>query len=102
MSSRVLNALLGAAPVRLWALIGAGPPLTAGAAALAWIIWRGDWPVALAARRLDILGFSLYGALGLIGVIVVSLASVKVRAQGVAGASLEIDGDEFGGRPPTA
>lgn len=94
MIGRIWTGLTAAAPIRLWALLGAGPPLTAAAAALVWIVWRGGWPAALAAKQLEILGFALYGALTLIGVIVVSLASVKVRAQGVGGTSLEIDSDE--------
>ena len=100
MIGRVWRALIAAAPVRLWALIWAGPPLTLGASWLAWIVWRGGWPAALAGKQLEILGYALFAALGLIGVIVVSLASVKVRGQGLGGTSIEIDGDHDD--PPAA
>lgn len=88
------RALLAAAPVRLWAMIGAGPGLTAFAAALVWIVWRGPWPAGLAAQQLTILGWALWIVLAVIAVIIVALASARVKAAGPGGASLEIDGGE--------
>ena len=96
MALNPLPAMFTSAPVRLWALILAGPPLTLFAAGLVWIIWKGPWPAALADMQLTILGRALLISLALIGVIVVALAAVKVKATGVGGTSLEVDGD----RPP--
>lgn len=90
------RAMLRAAPVRLWALILAGPPLTLFAAAIVGIIWKGPWPNHLAGDQLTILGRALFIALALIGVIVIALAAVRVKATGVGGASLEVDGDHDG------
>ena len=52
--------------MRLWALILAGPPITAFAAWMVTIIWKGPWPVALAGQQLMILGWSLWILLGLL------------------------------------
>lgn len=86
-------ALIKAAPVRLWALIMAGPPLTVFAAGLTVIVWRGPWPDALAGQQLSILGYGLFIALALIGVIVISLAAVKVKGSALGG-SFEVEGDD--------
>jgi len=90
---RHLNPLTRLAPLRLWALIGGGPVLTAAAVALVMIVWQGDWPIELAARRLDYIGWSLLIVLSLIAVIIVTLAAVRVKASGPAGTGLEIDAD---------
>ena len=100
--SRLWTALLKAAPLRLWALLSAGPALTAGAIGLVGIIWKGEWPLALAAKRLDFLGWSLLIVLFLIAVIVVALAAVRVKGAGPGGTRFEIDAsdenDQDGGR----
>lgn len=93
MSAKLFPAMLRAAPVRLWALILAGPPLTLFAAGLAGIVWKGPWPTTLAGMQLTILGRALFIALALVGVIVVALASVKVKATGLAGTGFEVEGD---------
>lgn len=95
----VARQLLLAAPIRLWALILAGPPLTAFDAWLVWIIWRGGWPEALAGQQLEILGGLAFGHVVLVGVIVVSLAAVKVEAETKLG-RLMIDGDGQPDPPP--
>lgn len=93
MIARLWRALTLAAPVRLWAMILAGPPLTAGAGGLAWIVWRGGWPGYAAKQQLDILGAALLAVLAIIAVIIIALASVSVRASGPGGTSFEVDGD---------
>jgi hypothetical protein len=76
----VLRQLLLAAPIRLWALILAGPPLTMLAV---WIVWlvRYGWEDGQAQQQLEILGLALYGALGLLAIVMVSLAAVKLEAE---------------------
>lgn len=92
--SKLWHALLRAAPLRLWAMIGAGPALTMGAGWLAWVIWRGGWPAEMAGKQLDFLGFALLGVLAIIAVIIVTLAAVRVKGSGPGGLSLEIDADD--------
>lgn len=98
MIARLWSACLSAAPLRLWALILAGPPLTGFAGVLVWAAWFGPWGADRQEQQLTILGFALYGCLGIIAVIIVSLASVSVKAQGPGGTSFEVDGD---GKDPT-
>lgn len=100
MISRLWNAALRAAPLRLWALMAAGPALSAAAVGLVFIVWRGDWPEALRGKQLDFLGWSLLLVIGLIGVIVVTLAAVKARVSGPGGSGFEIDGSRYEGRQP--
>jgi len=87
----VTRQLLLAAPIRLWALILAGPPLTG---LLAWSVYlvRYRWPADRAQQQLEILGLAIYGLIALIAVIVVSLASVKLEAETKLG-RLSIGGD---------
>jgi hypothetical protein len=78
--------------VRLLALFGAGPALTVTAAALTLIVWKGGWERALQIRQLAVLGWALLANWLLLGVVVVALASVKVKGQAPGGAGFEIDG----------
>lgn len=91
MIARIWDALIKAAPVRLWALILAGPPLTIFSAGLVGIVWRGPWPDRLAGQQLTILGYALFIALAVIAVIIIALASVKVKGQGPGGLNFEVD-----------
>lgn len=77
----VWKALLLAAPIRLWALILAGPALTGLWAWAIWIIWRGGWPEKMAALQLQILGGLAFMMSIAVMIIVVSLAMVKVEAE---------------------
>ncbi len=94
MNLNPFPAMLKAAPVRLWALILAGPPLTVFAAGLVGVVWKGPWPAALAGQQLSILGHALLIAMALIGVIVIALAAVKVKATGLAGTGFEVEGND--------
>jgi hypothetical protein len=76
----VLHELLLAAPIRLWALILAGPPLTGLAAWLVYLV-RYGWPTGTEVQRLEILGWALFGVLGLVAIIVVGLALVRLEAE---------------------
>lgn len=88
--SSAWNAAFRVGNLRLWAIIGGAPFLTGMAAWLVHII-RTGWPDDRAEQQLSILGYALFGVLGLVAVIVIALATVKVRATTPAG-SLEVGG----------
>lgn len=94
MPGRAWRGALRAAPLRVWAMIFAGPALTVAASGLTLIVWRGPWPAELAGKQLDFLGWTLLAVVALIGVIVAALAAVKVKGAGPGGLSLEIDGGD--------
>jgi len=77
----VWKSLLLAAPIRLWALILAGPALCALELALILILWRGGWQVEHQALQLKLLGGLAIFQAASVMVIVVSLAAVKVEAE---------------------
>lgn len=85
MISRVWRALLTAAPVRFWAMVGAAVALTFIAIWMVWIVWHGGWPLAQAPRQLDIIGKALWLVLGMILLIVLALTLQRLSASGVWG-----------------
>lgn len=85
MIARFWRALLAAAPVRFWAMVGAAVALTAMAAWIIWIVWHGGWPLSQAGRQLDILGKALWLVLAGILLIVLALTLQKLSASGVWG-----------------
>lgn len=93
MLRRWIRFALRAAPIRLWAIILAAPVLTVTAVALTLIVWRGGWPVSLAPKQLEILGWTLLANWALIGAIVVALCAVKLKASAPNGINIEIDTD---------
>lgn len=92
-ATRFIAMLRTGAPIRFWAMVGAAVAMTIFAAALVWIVWRGGWPPAQASRQLDILGKSLWLALVMILVIVVSLTNQKFSAKGLGG-SIDLSGQD--------
>lgn len=86
--------VLHAAPVRLWAMILAGPPLTAYSIWIVMLIWRGPWSPGMEHDRLEILGRALFCLYALLAIIMVSLASVRVKATGPGGLAFEAEGDD--------
>jgi len=78
--------------LRLLALFGAGPALIVTAAALTLIVWKGGWDRALQSQQLTLLGWALLANWLLLGVVVVALASVRLKGQAPGGAGFEIDG----------
>lgn len=93
MIGRIWAAAFAQGNLRLWAIILGAPPLCLGAAWVIRILERlatAEAVDAAIARYIAIMG---YGILALVGVIVVALATVKVRAT-IPGSSLEIDGDD--------
>lgn len=88
------STILKAAPLRLWALIASGPVLTAATAAMVLIVKSETWPIELRGQQLEYLGWTLLGCLGLNAVIIITLASARVRGTGPGGTSFEIDSDD--------
>ena len=89
----VARGMMRVAPVRLWAMIFAGPALTAYSVGVVLIVWKGPWSQGMEHDRLEILGWSLLCLHGLLAIIMVSLASVSVKASGPGGFAFEADGD---------
>lgn len=96
MPGRAWRGALRAAPLRVWAMIGAAPALTLAAVGQTFIVWRGPWPESLARQQLEIIGWAHLIVLTLIGVIIAALAAVRVKAAGPGGLSLELEGDDDG------
>ncbi len=94
MIGRIWRSMLDAAPVRLWAMILAAPPLTTFACWLVWIVWKGPWAKGSDPQQLLILGWALWGSLVLIGVIVGALAMVKLNVSAPGGFHAELDSDD--------
>lgn len=90
---RLWTALLLAAPLRMWAMILAGPPMLGMAAWLVTIITDAGWPIELRDRQLDFIGWALLCFIGINAVIIVTLAAARVRATGPAGVVVEINSD---------
>ena len=93
MIGRIWSAAFAQGNLRLWAIILGAPPLCLGAAWVIRILERlatAESVDAAIARYIAIMG---YGILALVGIIVVALATVKVRAT-VPGGSVEIDGED--------
>ncbi|MBA4010777.1 MAG: hypothetical protein C0481_02820 [Phenylobacterium sp.] len=88
------------APLRLWALILAGPPLTAIDVWLVFVLKDGTWPEALRGQQLETIGALALVHAGLVAVVVVSLAAVKLEAQTRLG-SISIGGDGDDPDPPS-
>lgn len=79
------------------ALVGGGGLLVGVAVWLARAVLMPDWPVALAATRLTIIGHALYAVLALIGVVLLSLGmSVALRqvSARVLGADFTASGED--------
>jgi hypothetical protein len=94
MIAKIWNGLLKAAPLRLWAIIGAAVVLTVFGSGLVWIVWQGPWDASQQAVQLNILGWGLWLTLGMIGIIVASIAAVDVKIKGPGDTSFEVNGDK--------
>jgi len=92
--SGVWRAMIAAAGVRSWALIGAMIAMTGFAAWLCYVVWKGPWLDSRQPQQLDILGWSLWGALIIIALGFISLTGLGVAASiNKGGVSLNV-GDE--------
>lgn len=90
--SSAWNAAFRVGNLRLWSIIAGAPFLTGLAVWLVEIIRKG-WPLDRAEQQLAILGYALFGTLGLVAVIVIALATVRVRATTPAG-SIDVGGQD--------
>lgn len=80
-----------------YCLIGGGMALTAFAAVLVWIIWKGGWPLESFGQRLDILGLALLTTLGgaITSLIFIGIGGpIKKVDGGVGPAHISVEGDE--------
>ncbi|MBZ6379087.1 hypothetical protein B5C34_09530 [Pacificimonas flava] len=65
---------------------------------LVWALWKGEWPVATAAQRIDYLGRALLGALAAAAIVLFALGfAINRRKVKVSRSGIEIEGG-----PPAA
>ncbi len=82
------------------AFAGAGAVLTAVSVWLVWNVLHAQWPAALAAARLRIIGKALYAVLALLGLVLtglsmtVALRQVSARFMGADFSAAGGDGDK--------
>lgn len=81
MISRVWRALLAAAPVKIWAQIGAGIALTLVFVGFGLVIWLGPWAPERQAQQLQWLGWGMISAAFLILVAVGAVTLIYLVAQ---------------------
>lgn len=101
MVARIWRALIDAAPVKIWAQIGAAMVFTLLIAGFGLVIWLGPWGEAREAQQIDWLGYGMLSAalLALVALAAITGLSVNLRG-GRDGVSASIDQDE--GRQPMA
>jgi len=85
--------LLSLAPIRLWAIIFITILALLLPGPIVWVLVYGDWPESTAAQRIAILGFTIYGLMGIALAGQVSNAMVKVHAKTLAG-EITVEGDD--------
>lgn len=93
MIGRVWSAAFAQGNLRLWAIILGAPPLCLGAAWVIRILEKLATAENVDAAIARYIAFMGYGILSLVGIIVVALATVKVRAT-IPGGSFEVDSDD--------
>lgn len=92
---KVWRALLAAAPVKIWAQIGAAMALTLVFVGYGLVIWRGPWEVAHQAQQLDWLGYGMIAAALLVLVALAAMTGLNVNLHGGKdGIHASIDQDE--------
>lgn len=89
-AAAIFDTMIKAAPVRMWALIGAGPAITAIDCGLILIIWLGAWPPRLADEQLRYIGILAIGHAAIVGMIVVTLAAARASAHGPGGFGFDV------------
>lgn len=95
MIGRLWAALLNAAPVKIWAQIGAGVALTLVFVGYGLVIWLGPWAEEREAQQLELLGWGMICAAFLILVALVAITGLSVNVRGGRdGLSASIDQDE--------
>lgn len=95
MIARIWRALLAAAPVKIWAQIGAAMALTLVFVGYGLVIWRGPWEVARQAQQIDWLGYGMMAAAILVLVALAAITGLNVNIHGGKdGLHASIDQDE--------
>lgn len=95
MMARIWRAMLAAAPVKIWAQIGAGVALTLVFVGFGLVIWLGPWLQERQEQQLDLLGWGLICSAFLILVALVAITGLSVNVHGSKdGLHASIDQDE--------
>lgn len=93
--ARVWHALIVAAPVKIWAQIGAGIALTLVFVGYGLVIWLGPWAPERQAQQLQWLGWGMISAAFLILVALTAITGLSVNVRGGRdGLVASIDQDE--------
>lgn len=91
----VWRALLSAAPVKVWAQIGAAMALTFVFVGYGAVIWRGPWAPAYQGQQINWLGYGMMAAAGLVLVALAAITGLNVNVHGGKdGVHASIDQDE--------
>jgi uncharacterized membrane protein YcjF (UPF0283 family) len=95
MIARAWKAILAAAPVKIWAQIGAAMSLTLVFAGFGLVIWLGPWAPALQGKQIDWLGYGMMAAALLVLVALAAITGLNVDLHGSKdGVHARIDQDE--------
>lgn len=92
MIARVWRAMLAAAPVTFWGMLGGGIVVTALFTALVLIVWLGGWPSRMAEQQLAYLGLALLACAILMGLVMVRLTGTSVKGR-LGGNEIEMHSD---------
>ena len=95
MIATVWRAMLAAAPVKIWAQIGAAMAFTLVLVGFGLVIWLGPWIPARQAQQIDWLGYGMVSAalLALVALAAITGLNVNLKA-GKDGLTGSIDQDE--------
>lgn len=102
MIASIWNALIKAAPVKIWAQIGAAMAFTLVLVGFGLVIWRGPWLIVHQALQINWLGYGMMASalLALVALAAITGLSVNLRG-GKDGVSASIDQDEHATRIET-
>lgn len=93
--ARVWHTLIDAAPIKIWAQIGAGVALTLVFVGFGLVIWLGPWAPERQAQQLQWLGWGMISAAFLILVALTAITGLSVNVRGGRdGLVASIDQDE--------
>lgn len=97
MIARIWAAMLAAAPVKIWAQIGAAMAFTLVLVGFGLVIWLGPWVEARQAQQIDWLGYGMMATALLTLVALAAITGLNINFKGGKdGVSGSIDQDEAG------